>query len=202
MTKKLHYFSGITISVFVAIHLVNHLMLFQSEQAHMAFMTVARKFYRNPFCETLLLIAIITQVVSGIQLVKNKWKIKQDIFDRLQIYSGLFLSYFLTVHVSSVLVGRYVLKLDTNLYFGAGVLNNNPALFYFIFHYGLAVISFFIHIACMHKMKISKYPTANGARLHAYNIIGIGCIISFLLLFKMIGLTIPTEYQFLPFGKY
>lgn len=177
-------------------------MLFQSEQVHIEFMNAARKFYRNPFCEALLLIAVTIQVISGIQLVRNKWKANYDIFEKLQLYSGLFLSYFLVVHVFSVLLGRYVLTLDTNLYFGASVLNNNPAIFYFVFHYGLAVIAFFTHIACIHKVKILKYTTEKRARLQGFTIIGLGCIISFLILYKMIGVDIPSAYQYLPVGKY
>lgn len=202
MTKKPHYISGITITLFVGIHLINHLMLFQGEQAHIAFMETARNFYRNPIIETILLFAVTTQVISGIQLLRIKWKNQNTTFDKLQIYSGLFLSCFLIAHVSSVLVGRYVLKLDTNLYFGASVLNNFPAYFYFILHYGGAVIAFFTHVACVHKVKIAAYISEKQAKNHAYFIIGIGVIISFLLVFKMMNVTIPVEYQYLPLGKY
>ena len=202
MIKKLHFFSGITIAAFLSVHLLNHLMLFKSEQTHIRFMEGARLVYRNPFVETLLLMAVCVQVVSGITLVKKNWNNRIGVFDRLQIYSGLFLSYFLIAHVSAVLIGRYVLKLDTNLYFGASVLNNYPAYFYFILHYGLAVISIFIHIACIHKSKIARYTTEVQARLQAYSIMACGVLISILIVYQMMNVTIPTEYQYLPFGKY
>jgi hypothetical protein len=202
MIKKLHYISGLTIAIFVAIHLLNHLVLFKGEEAHIRFMEAARLFYRNPFVETILLIAVITQVVSGITLVRKKWNNQNDIFDKLQIYSGMFLSLFLMGHVSVVMIGRYILKLDTNLYFGAAGLNSFPGYFYFIFHYGLSVIAIFTHVACAHKIKISKYTTDTRARSMAYSIIGLGIFISILILYRMMNVTIPTEYQFSFFGKY
>jgi succinate dehydrogenase/fumarate reductase cytochrome b subunit len=202
MMKKLHYLSGITITVFVAVHLLNHLMLFKSEQAHINLMETARLFYRNPIMETILLMAVIIQVVSGITLVKKKWNMQTGIFERLQIYSGLFLSYFLIAHVSAVMIGRYLLKLDTNLYFGAAVLNNYPACLYFILHYGLAVIAIFTHLGCIHKIKISAYTTEVRARSQAYSIMGAGVIISMLIVYRMMDVAIPIEYRFLPFGEY
>lgn len=202
MVKKIHYVSGITIALFVAVHLINHLVLFWGEQAHIAFMNHARAIYRNPFVETLLIIAVVVQIVSGIQLVRKKWRDEHDIFDRLQIYSGLFLSYFLLAHVSVVLLGRAVLKLDTNLYFGAGVLNNDPAYFYFILHYGLAILSFFVHIACVHKTKMVKFTSPRRAALQAWILIGLGAIVSIAVVFRMMDVTIPAAYQYLPFGRY
>jgi hypothetical protein len=180
---------------------MNHLMLFQDEQAHIDFMKVARKFYRHPVAETLLLVAVLSQVISGIQLLIKKWKYRSDNFIKFQIYSGMFLAYFLTAHVSVVLLARYILRSDTNLYFGASGLNNNPLYFYFIIHYGLAVVSIFVHIACAHRTKISRYVTERTAKLHAFAIMGLGIIISCLIIYKMMHITIPLEYHF-PFGKY
>lgn len=100
------------------------------------------------------------------------------------------------------MIGRYFLKLDTNLYFGASVLNNYPAYFYFILHYGLAVIAVFTHIGCIHKIKISAYTTDVRASSQAYSIIAIGIFISILIVYRMMDVIIPIEYRFLPFGKY
>jgi len=38
MIRKLHYFAGITISVFVGIHLLNQIMVYAGDQAHIEFM--------------------------------------------------------------------------------------------------------------------------------------------------------------------
>ncbi len=202
MIKRFHYFSGLTMAVFVAFHLLNHLMLFQSERAHIEFMQTARKFYRNPISETILMSAVVIQIVSGIQLLRKKWKDQNDGYDKLRIYSGLFLAYFLIVHVSAILFGRYVLHLDTNLYFGASVLNNSPSQYYFVFHYGLAIIAFCTHIACAHKINILKFTSEKTTVVHAYILMGIGVILAFLIVYKMMGVSIPKEFQYLPFGRY
>jgi len=201
-TKTIHYYSGIIISVFVAVHLTNHLMLFQGEQAHIQFMATARKFYRNIFIETLLLTAVAVQGISGIVLVATKWNYRKTIFDKLHIYSGLYLAIFLTGHVLAVLAGRYVFKLDTNLYYGAGVLNNNPVYFFYFPYYALLIISFFTHIACVHKMRVASYVSERQAARHAIGIIILGVLTALFILYPMAQITIPPQYQIIPFGKY
>ena len=201
-TKIIHYYSGIMISVFVAIHLINHLMLYRGEQAHIRFMETARYFYRNPFIETLLLAAVAVQAISGILLASKKWNDRNTIFDKLHIYSGLYLAIFLTGHVLAVLAGRYIMKLDTNLYYGATGLNNNPVYFFYFPYYALLIISFFTHIACVHKIRIGRYVSETQATWHAIGIIIIGVLTALFILYPMARISIPTQYQIFPFGKY
>ncbi|HEU5167004.1 MAG TPA: hypothetical protein VFU29_15745, partial [Chitinophagaceae bacterium] len=72
-------------------------------------MRSARKIYRNKIVESLLLLAVLLQVISGITLVILKWNKVENYFDRIQIASGLYLSFFLLNHVIAVLRGRYIL---------------------------------------------------------------------------------------------
>ena len=72
------------------------------------------------------------QILSGIVLVIQKWSRAEGVFDWLQMGSGIYLSLFLTNHVRAVLVGRYRLHIDTNLYYGAGVMNMWPQKLFFI----------------------------------------------------------------------
>lgn len=74
-------------------------------------MTAFRYFYRNSFVETILLLAVITQVYSGIKLFKEKKKVAITFFEQVQIWSGLYLAIFLVIHVGVVLAGRFILKL-------------------------------------------------------------------------------------------
>lgn len=46
-------------------------------------MEIAKLVYRNVMVETILLIAVIIQVVSGITLVRKKWNNLIGSFDRL-----------------------------------------------------------------------------------------------------------------------
>lgn len=143
--KKAHYFSGILLIGFIIGHLLNHMMIFFSVEAHLQFMDTYRKIYRFPPAEFLLIGSVLFQVFSGVRLIWLKWNHLKSTWDRLQIISGMYFIYFLVAHPAAVLVGRHVMKLDTNLYYGAAVLNVKPLSYLFVFHYGLAIIAFFTH---------------------------------------------------------
>ena len=115
--KKLHYLSGITISIFVGLHLINHFYSIFGGKAHIELMNDFRVVYRNIIAESILLFAVGIQIVSGIKLFLKKRKNVSDFFERLQIWSGLYLAFFFIIHLSAVLSGRLILNLDTNFYF-------------------------------------------------------------------------------------
>ena len=154
--KKIHYFSGITISIFIALHLFNHLYSLFGANAHIELMNDLRVVYRNIIAETILLLAVAIQIVSGIKLFLKKRKEESDFFGKLQIWTGLYMGIFLLIHLSAVLSGRMILNLDTNFYFGVAGLNTFPLNLFFIPYYGLAIIYFFGHISVVHSRKM-KY---------------------------------------------
>lgn len=191
--KEIHYFSGLTIAIFVGIHLLNHALILHSADLHVTFMDAARKVYRHPIIEIILLLAVGTQIVTGINLANNKWGLMESIFDFLHIASGLYMSLFLMVHVSAVLMGRYKLGIDTNLYFGVGYMNVSPQRYFFIPYYALAITSFFVHMACIHKTKMSEYVELSAAQNQSIGIIVIGIIFTILVITKMSSLHIPSD---------
>ncbi|MGB0424634.1 MAG: hypothetical protein ACPGED_09930, partial [Flavobacteriales bacterium] len=130
--KKLHYFSGITISVFIGIHLVNHGLSLLGAQAHIDFMNEIRVVYRNTIVESILLLAVLIQIISGIKLFFTKRKSSTSFFDTLQVWTGLYLAFFFVVHIGAILFGRLILHLDTNFYFGIAGLNTYPLNLFFI----------------------------------------------------------------------
>ena len=188
--KLIHYYTGLTLAVFIGFHLLNHLLILRSEALHIRFMNSARKIYRNRFVESLILLAVLLQVISGITLVILKWNKVENYFDRIQIASGLYLSFFLLNHVIAVLRGRYILKMDTNLYYGAGVMNMWPRKLFFIPYYSFAILSFFFHVACVHRIKMEKYASLPVATKQAFIIMGIGMLVTFLVILKMSNLKI------------
>jgi hypothetical protein len=116
--KKIHYISGTTITVFVGIHLFNHVWSVFGAEKHIELMNILRLFYRNVFVETILLIAIFVQITTGLNLFLTSKKNAISNFEKLHIWSGLYLALFFVIHLSAVLGGRFMLKLDTNFYFG------------------------------------------------------------------------------------
>ena len=93
-TKKVHYFSGITISLFIALHLFNHLFSLLGANEHIELMNDLRVVYRNLIAEMILLFAVVIQIISGVKLFLKKRKKKSDFFGKLQIWTGLYLAVF------------------------------------------------------------------------------------------------------------
>jgi hypothetical protein len=196
--KKLHYLSGILITVFTGLHLFNHAWSVLGAEAHIALMHTLRVVYRNVCVETVLLAAVLVQVITGLKLFKQLRKSAAGFSDKLQVWSGLYLAVFFLFHVGAVLGGRFVLGLDTNYYFGVAGLVTFPFNLFFVPYYLLAVIAFFGHIAAVHGKKMTRNVLGFSPRGQAWVILGIGIVFGFYLLFVLSngfqGVEIPEAY--------
>lgn len=199
--KKIHYFSGLILTVFIGLHLFNHICGIFGAASHIAVMQSLRLVYRNIFCETILLCAVFIQISSGIGLLRNKRTNLQTFFDRLHFRTGIYLSFFLLVHVSVVLAGRFYLHLDTNFYFGAAGLNTFPHNLFFIPYYGLAILSFFGHIAAVHRLKMKRPVLGISPLAQSRCILAAGILCLFIVLYAATGhfkgTAIPARYNVL-----
>lgn len=200
-TKKIHYISGLTITLFIGLHLFNHFCSIFGADKHIEIMNTLRLFYRNIFIETILLIAVGIQIISGLNLFKANRKKASTSFEKLHIWTGLYLAIFLIIHLGAVLGGRLFLHLDTNFYFGAAGLNSFPSNLFFIPYYGLAIISFFGHIASIHskKMKSNLFNLTPNEQATIMLIFGLllTVVIFYGLTNHFTGVTIPKEYNIL-----
>ncbi len=199
--KKIHYLSGITITVFIGLHLFNHIYGVFGPERHINLMNSFRIFYRNPIAETVLLLAVATQIFSGLRLFADRRKTAATAFEKLQIWSGLYLAFFLVIHVSAVLGGRFVLQLDTNIYFGSIGMVTFPFNLFFIPYYALAILSFFGHIASIHQQKMSRTVLGISPTLQSKMLLVFGLLVAF---FTFFGVTngfqpfpFPEEYNVL-----
>ncbi|MET3022520.1 hypothetical protein [Flavobacterium hydatis] len=156
MIKKLHYVSGLIITVFIGLHLFNHTWSILGAEKHIEIMNTLRLFYRNIIIESILLLAVFVQIFSGLKLFKINRKIATSNFEKIQIWSGLYLAIFFIIHLSAIFIGRLILNLDTNFYYGVAGLNTFPYNLFFIPYYALAILSFFGHIASVHNKKMKQ----------------------------------------------
>lgn len=199
--KRLHYFSGIVLSLFIGLHLFNHFWSIFGPNSHIALMESLRVVYRNPVIEGVLLLAVIIQIISGLSLFFKKRKSLTGFYDKLQLWTGMYMAFFLLIHVGAVLTGRFILKLDTNFYFGVAGLNTFPFNLFFIPYYGLAVLSFFGHVASIHFQKMKKNIFRLSPRKQAVIILGIGCIYLVINFYGLTngfqGIEIPSVYHVL-----
>ncbi len=202
--KKLHYLSGLIITIFVGLHLFNHALSIKGAAYHIELMNTLRQFYRNIFIEKILLLAVLVQIVSGLKLFKLSKMTPTSKIDKLHILSGLYLAIFFIIHLSAVIVGRYVLLLDTNFYFGVAGLNTFPFNLFFIPYYALAIISFFAHVSSIHSNKMNLNFLSLTPKQQSIFILIFGICLTIVILYGLtnhfMGVEIPDEYK-IPQGK-
>lgn len=199
--KRIHFISGLLISIFVGMHLLNHLSSILGVEKHIEMMNKLRFIYRNVIVESILMLAVLVQIVSGLKLFSSARKTASSLFDKLHIWTGLYLAAFFIIHVSAIFVGRLILQLDTNFYFGVAGLNSFPANLFFIPYYALAILSFFGHIAAIHHKKINTDIFGLSPQQQAKVILFAGLVITICILYGLTnqfkGVTIPTAYDIL-----
>lgn len=197
--KKVHYFTGLTITIFIGFHLFNHFISVFGIEKHLELMDSFRVIYRNPIVESVLLIAVGLQIFSGLKLFFSKRKTANNFYEKLQIWTGLYLAFFLVIHVGAVMIGRLVLNLDTNFYFGVAGLNTFPFNIFFIPYYAFAILAFFGHIAAIHASKMKHQILGISVPQQSMFILIIGVVVTLVIFYGLTdgftGVEIPEAYD-------
>ena len=199
--RKIHLISGLILSIYIGLHLFNHVCSVYSIDKHIEIMNELRHIYRNVFIETILIITVYIQIISGVGLFIVHRKTAFTSFEKLHIWTGLYLAIFFVIHLSAVLAGRYILHLDTNFYFGAAGINYFPFNLFFIPYYALAIISFFGHIASIYAKKIKLNILNLTPKFQTKIILVFGLIFTLIVFYGLTnhfqGVQIPKEYNIL-----
>jgi succinate dehydrogenase/fumarate reductase cytochrome b subunit len=146
--RRLHRAVGAVLAVFVAVHVANHLVALAGVEAHIRFMDAARRVYRQPVAETMLLLCVVLQAASGLRMLWAGRQRRRGMLAWLQAGSGAYVALFLAIHVGAVLAGRIAGGLDTNFYFAAAGLHVWPFVLFFVPYYFVAVAALFVHLGC------------------------------------------------------
>ena len=144
--RRLHYVSAIILGLFLATHMLNHLVGVFGEGRHIAFMHVARFAYRAWPVELLLIALFAWQAVSGVVLVARGWRGRKGLVAWAQALAGSYIAVFLLIHVSAVLNARSS-GIETDVRFAGQGLSAGLAWF-FIPYYGLSLIALATHLGC------------------------------------------------------
>lgn len=190
--KSVHRISGIILSLFIGIHLLNHLTALAGPEVHIECTRMLRKVYRFWIVEALLMMAVITQICTGVWNILMRRGSRLNMWEKAQHISGLYLAFFLLLHVSAVMLGRGIQHLDTNFYFAAAGLNSFPYLLFFIPYYMCSVNAVFIHIGSVHFLKSRNKRWAQRVSIL---IIVVGLFCSILILTGFTGVEIPLIYK-------
>jgi len=115
--------------------------------------------------------------------------------------SCLYLAIFFIIHLTAVFGGRLFLHLDTNFYFGVAGLNSFPFNLFFIPYYGLAIISFFGHVASIHNQKMKYNILSVTPKQQSRAILITGILLTIVVFYGLTnhfkGVVIPKEYEVL-----
>lgn len=186
----MHAASAVIVGLFVVLHLANHLASLISVSAHLHFMELARKVYRQQVVEGALLLCVLFQAGSGLFLVTRGWRGRTGTLAWLQAASGTVVALFLVIHVGAVLTGRIALGLDTNFYFAAAGMHVGRLGLFFAPYYFIAVFALFAHLGC------AAWWLSGGARrgrLLLTLALVAGATVALLLVVSLAGLLEPFE---------
>jgi hypothetical protein len=185
--RRLHRVAGAVLAAFVAVHVANHLAALAGVDAHVLFMDAARRVYRQPVVEAVLLACVVLQAGSGLRMLWAGRQRRRGLLAWLQAGSGAYIALFLAIHVGAVLAGR-VNGLDTNFYFAAAGLHVWPFVLFFVPYYFLAVAALFVHVGCALRR---GGAVVAGCTCAGFVVAG---LIVATLMGKMIPVTIPVKY--------
>jgi hypothetical protein len=146
MTLQLHRITAIILALFLASHLAVHLFALAGPDAHDAALTAIQWTYRHPVVEPLLLMALLFQIGLGLRLLWRRWREPgKSRWAKLQLASGLYLTYFIINHSSAALITRSVGQLDTNFWWVSGPLLHPLLSWWFYPYYAFAVMAVTAH---------------------------------------------------------
>lgn len=198
--QRLHRLGARVLVVFVLLHLLNHLAALGGVATHQQVLEVLRWLYRHPWVEPVLLLAVLSQVVSGSRAAWGAWRAPERLgtVERAQVLSGLALGSFLSIHVSAVLAGRWLQGLDTNFHFAAAGLHIAPFGWFFAPYYFVGVSVLGIHLACALWWRLAHRPAVLRRRAAwAVALTGMACaaVLVALLAGWLVPVQVPAAYR-------
>ena len=183
--KTIHRSSALLLGLFVLSHLAVHLTAVFGATYHVAALKFVQSAYRHPIAEFVLVIAILTQVITGARRLRFK---EIDGWARLQVISGCYLLVFLLVHTSAAISTHHLFGLETDFYWAAGSLHFSPIKYGFAIYYFAAVLAFFVHLAAALHFGWENAPRAVTTGLPL-----VGAIVSAVIVSAFSGVFYPIE---------
>jgi hypothetical protein len=109
------------VTIFLALHIANHLLFPPGTATYDAVMKVFRHVYRNDIVQPLVVALFLFQVGTGLFFVWRLTEAPSDRFRTFQIASGVYLAFYVLGHMDSVFIfARTYLGIDTGWGFATG----------------------------------------------------------------------------------
>ena len=148
-----HGFSALAIiTLFLGLHLTNHLTGLIGPETHAQFMKAVRAVYRAKLVEPVLVVLLFFQVGTGLYFAFHYMSKPMDAFRAFQVASGMYLVFYVIGHMDSVFIlGRTFLGIETGWDFATGApvgLIKGARNIRLLPHYGLGVFFVIAHLFC------------------------------------------------------
>ncbi len=173
--RLIHRSIAVLLGVFTFTHLGVHLFALAGPDAHLRALDAVQWTYRNQVIETLLVIAVLTQIVTGARRLRFRnvrgWALAQ-------VISGGYLIVFLLAHTSAALYTHHIFGLETDFYWAAGSMHFDPIRYGFAVYYFAAIVAVFTHLAAALRFGWSDAPALLPAALPAFGAIIAAAIIA------------------------
>jgi hypothetical protein len=140
------------VTIFLGLHLTNHLTGLIGPETHAQFMKAVRAVYRARLIEPVLILLLFFQVGTGLYFAFRYMAKPMDAFRAFQVASGMYLVFYVIGHMDSVFIlGRTFLGIETAWDFATGApvgLIRGARNIRLVPHYGLGVFFVISHLFC------------------------------------------------------
>jgi hypothetical protein len=158
--------------LFGMVHVTNHVAAVGSLQAHVTLQNWLRTVYRQPVVEALIIMAALSQVVTGLLVVSRVRLQRSTRLRNLQVLAGSFLGMFFISHLTGVFSGRFVQHVDTT----------------FSWRPAARTGSWRTHAATAGRWTLASALGPSAALKLCYAIIALGIVVTLTLLLPMAGI--------------
>ena len=138
------------VSIFLALHIANHLTFPAGEETYDRVMKVFRHVYRTDVLQPVVVALFLFQVGTGLFFVWRLTAAPSDYFRTFQIASGVYLAFYVLGHMNSVFIfARTYLGIDTGWGFATGApagLIKDPWNIRLVPHYWLGAFFLLAHL--------------------------------------------------------
>lgn len=178
MLRRLHRWNAAALSVFLILHIGNHLVLIAGTDSHIAVMGLLRVGYRAAIIEPILISLFAAQIILGLALIWQRGRPRGG-WAWAQVISGGYIGFFLLQHVPAIIAARRSFPdMDTNVTFAASVVALDPIRWYFAPYYIFAIFAIFTHVAAALRFRIWPEPANTPIKLLPVVGLVAGCIVT------------------------
>ena len=182
---------------FLAFHLANHLAGLLGPETHAALMREGRKVYRKPAVEAALVLLLVLQIAVGASLAW-RWSARPlDGYRSLQVATGVYLGFFVLVHMTSALVSARLLNgIDTDWAWASnapvGLLKDAWSI-RLLPHYAFGVFCALGHLACGLRTVLLGHGVQPGVANRAwFAALALAASVAALIVAALCGLRVAT----------